>query len=1245
MYHKLVVMQWNACSLSAHSTELKHYLSDCNYTPDVICVGETWLKPGKNCNLDGYDVVRRDRQDETARGGVAIFVKSGWVYREIATPDDVESVGIALTVNGKIINIINIYNPPDKDIVMHDYNQIFGYSNLIVTGDLNAHSSLWSDGTVNQQGDCIEQLLEDFNCCLLNTGQGTYQKHQGGTSVLDLTIASSSLALQCSWSVGEDTLGSDHLPTFTVIDEQVSQSTDTQSRWNLSKADWVKYRFECKLKILPDLISDSIDVSNANVTGAILAAATSSVPKTVIRSNRKYRPLPFWDSKCTDAVKLRNKLRNKMNKTKLPIDCARYRLQKGITQKTLKVSATNSWRAYCSTLDRKTKLGSVWRMSKRMTGCANSCRVSNLKHNNRTFETNQDKADALSNVFAQASADSNYSSKFLDHKINFEANNVIEFSDTSSTQEKNSSLNEPFSVSELKAAIKQSKGNTAPGADTITYEMFKELPRESIPVLLEFYNLIWMNGNVPKEWNHAIILPFQKPDKPAADPSSYRPISLTSCVCKIMEKMVTNRLTWYLESNDLLNNAQTGFRKGRSTLDQIIKLQDSIHKYNKNKGFTFGVFLDFEKAYDMLWRAGLMSKLKALGVNGNMFAFVDSFIRDRTMQVQVGDARSQIQTLQNGTPQGSIISPILFLVMINDMSVQEKSGVELSLFADDSAIYKSGSNLQYIVSQVQASVDKIALFCDRWGLKISLTKSTAVVFTNRRKFQISKPLKINGVDLKVEGQAKFLGLIFDSKLTWSAHVRYVAGRCKARLNLMRSLTGSKWGTGKQTLLTVYRALIRSILDYGAVAFDSASDSVKGVLDSIQYQALKICCGAMRGTPLSVLQVDCGELPLELRRRKQLLQYACKVKAMRNHPAKGVLEDHWTNHYGTYREGDEPVYSKIKDFFDRFDTGDSVSMTESSVDPPWHLEPAEVDISLSEQVRKTEPPQILKALAQELMLRYEGRLAVYTDGSKSETGRVSCAFTIPELGIERSARITDGLSVYTSELTALRLAAECLSETESGRDVVVYSDSLSSLVSLSSCRRGDTLVDEVLKTLNSIKNRRLTLVWIPSHVGLAGNEAADRLAKVGLESANVDVKVKVSAQDKQGKISEYITAMWQDRWSCSVTGQHYRQIMPRVSNDVRYVNTNRSIEVKVGRLRFGKCRLNEYLHRIGCHADGLCTRCSVPETIEHLIMECAMSRSRLAEICRTCKIGIELGQILQSDRALELFCAEITDRSL
>ena len=117
------------------------------------------------------------------------------------------------------------------------------------------------------------------------------------------------------------------------------------------------------------------------------------------------------------------------------------------------------------------------------------------------------------------------------------------------------------------------------------------------------------------------------------------------------------------------------------------------------------------------------------------------------------------------------------------------------------------------------------------------------------------------------------------------------------------------------MLTVYRVLIRSLLDYAAIALDSASRSVKARLDSIQYRALKICCGAMRGTALIALQGECGELPLELRRRRQQLQYASKVKTVKNHPTKMVLEDHWTQYYGGFKETSEPLACKIKEFFD------------------------------------------------------------------------------------------------------------------------------------------------------------------------------------------------------------------------------------------------------------------------------------------------------------------------------------------
>ena len=135
--------------------------------------------------------------------------------------------------------------------------------------------------------------------------------------------------------------------------------------------------------------------------------------------------------------------------------------------------------------------------------------------------------------------------------------------------------------------------------------MIKELNIEPTKILLQLFNLSWATRTLPKAWKHAIILPIPKPNKDTSDPSSYRPISLTSVICKLMERLVTNRLTWHLEKNSLLTNAQSGFRKGKSTIDQILKLQDTINKYMRNKGYTVAVFLDFEKAYDMVWHKGL----------------------------------------------------------------------------------------------------------------------------------------------------------------------------------------------------------------------------------------------------------------------------------------------------------------------------------------------------------------------------------------------------------------------------------------------------------------------------------------------------------------------------------------------------------------------------------------------------------------------------------------------------------------
>jgi ribonuclease HI len=775
--------------------------------------------------------------------------------------------------------------------------------------------------------------------------------------------------------------------------------------------------------------------------------------------------------------------------------------------------------------------------------------------------------------------------------------------------------------------------------------MLKELPDEALEILLKLYNKIYLTGRLPDDWKHAIIIPLSKPSKEKSDPNSYRPISLTSCVCKLMEKLVNNRLTYYIESNNLFTNAQTGFRKGRSTLDQIVKLHDTIHKFNKVKGATVGVFLDFEKAYDMVWRSGLLYKVKQMGIVGNMFAFIENFVKDRTFQVQVGGELSDIETLKNGVPQGSIISPTLFLIMINDMTVNVP-GVELSLFADDSATYKSGKNIKALTKDIQLSLDNIVNWCDKWGFKISTEKSCGVIFTNKVKSKNSIKLKIKGKELKMEPKVKFLGMIFDARLTWSDHIKYVVDKCKSALNLMRCLSGSSWGASKKCLLSIYKSLIRSHLDYGSVVLDTAVKTSKAKLDTVQCKALRICCGAMAGTPLSALQSECGEPPLALRRNKLSIQYLIKVKATSNHPSTQVDGDHWVNHYGKFKPGEETIFCKTKDFFDthKFE----IEIKQPLSDPPWNNKKIVIDSTLSKRFSKKESPEIImRNITLDHMQMYEDCLEIYTDGSKDAGGRVGAAVYIPEVKLNRSVRLTDKLSVYTAELYAINESLDWVIENlnsnvlANNRDVVIFSDSLSSLVSLEG-RKSKTrpnLVNQIILKYNKISNNKVTIAWIPSHVNINGNEVADSLAKQALQHDSIYCNLKFEARELDELVDEYIMHKWQNIFDRNKTGLFNKAVNNnKVNSKIKYENTCRGKEVVLSRLRLGRCRLNKYLHDMGKHGSGLCDTCKVPETVEHYVMSCPASKlnSIIKQGCKKENIPCELNQVLSSKKIIDLF---------
>ena len=162
-------------------------------------------------------------------------------------------------------------------------------------------------------------------------------------------------------------------------------------------------------------------------------------------------------------------------------------------------------------------------------------------------------------------------------------------------------------------------------------------------------------------------------------------------------------------------------------------------------------------------------------------------------------------------------------------------------------LWRSGSNLEHKSSILQAHFNEFQEWCDKWGFEISTSKTTTIIFSN--KPHAEQNAKIRDEDMKFSSTVKFLGVIFDKRLTWRAHIQYVVNPCNKRMNLLRAVSGNDWGADKRTLLTLYRTLIRLVVDYGSIAYDSASKTNKKLLNQIQTKALRICCGAMMMTPI------------------------------------------------------------------------------------------------------------------------------------------------------------------------------------------------------------------------------------------------------------------------------------------------------------------------------------------------------------------------------------------------------------
>ncbi|GFU46487.1 probable RNA-directed DNA polymerase from transposon X-element [Trichonephila clavipes] len=430
---------------------------------------------------------------------------------------------------------------------------------------------------------------------------------------------------------------------------------------------------------------------------------------------------------------------------------------------------------YVSSITSSTTSQQLWRKVKAANGLYRDFNIPILETSTALYSSPLDVANLIGKTFASVSSPI--------HSPAFQATkNRLERTPINFRCRQPLPYNCDFDMFELKRAL-SSAHNTSPGPDGISYVLLRHLSEDSLVSLLYLFNRIWREQVYPTQWQEAIVIPILKPGKDPKNPLSYRPIALTSCLCKTLERMVNARLVYQLEKNKCIPLFQSGFRKGRSTLDNIITLENKIETLLSEESFGFYLF-DIEKAYDRTWRYGILRTLFIFGFRGNLPTFIQHFLKLRTFRA--------------------------------------------SLYVDDLQISCEGSTC-LIERQLQTAVNNILKWCDTNGHSISASKSCCMHFCRKRGIHPDPEIRIRDIQIPVVPDVRFLGVIFNRRLTFLPHILHLRKRCEKSLNLLKVLSNTSWGADRTSLPECIRQSY-SRIDYGCVAYGSACNSTLQKLD-------------------------------------------------------------------------------------------------------------------------------------------------------------------------------------------------------------------------------------------------------------------------------------------------------------------------------------------------------------------------------------------------------------------------------
>lgn len=852
--------------------------------PSILTVCETFLSsevPDEAIKIPSYSLLRKDRS--THGGGLVLYYEENLNLLRLTHLEkyDCESIWFRVETGEHDIIGCSAYWPPnaEEDLTLHIQEGLDSLtarwnSIIYVTGDFNAHhtSFPWSHHT-NRAGRGLFDLLQENDLSQIVNEPTRITANTRSCLDVVLTNLPQEMIFNCVYPcIGT----SDHgVVSVTISNVFLDQSstlhnphTDSLSpdlffncrsvNWqylndHFMATDWYDILGNSNIETMWSTFKETYKaILNRHARKPRRGSTQGGLPEHITRElNRlKLQQRSAWQlhTRLQTQLSYRSYTNARGAYTR-----ARKRLIAEENERNIREMLDSNnlkqWHRYCKSLYR---------------GAIVKDTVPPLHTENRLYSSGKEKACILNKTFAEKAsnqAHSNFPS--LSPRTHCHLDDVY------------------FDNNAVYEALKRLDSSKACGPDGIQCLVLKKCASSlSLPLSIMF-NQSFSEGVLPAEWKLASVVPIYKQKGQRSDPNNYRPISLTSCVGKIMEKIVNHALLTHLMRNKLIADNQFGFLPHHSTTDQLTYLLHEVLCATTSQKCVVACFLDLAAAFDSVPHEAIRQKLPAYGVRGKLFQWLSNFLKDRHQFVVLEGHKSSTKSIFSGVPQGSVIAPTLFLLFMNDLSDTITSPTHLShpdfrpetmLYADDTMIYRIDAKEADACRAMETDLKRAAEWSQVWRMRFNPQKTKAMFFSRRQP--PPPPINFCDVVLPFVEEHRHLGFIIDHHLSFDPHVNSICRKAASEIFLLRRMSHKV--RSRDILLRTYKTYIRPHFEYASPAWAALLNRQIDILEKLQRRAIRIIQQMPYSQPVTDIEYASLHLtPLIQRRNFAALCYSYK----------------------------------------------------------------------------------------------------------------------------------------------------------------------------------------------------------------------------------------------------------------------------------------------------------------------------------------------------------------------------------